>query len=239
MGDTFRMTKKRVFAAAIAAVALAATASIPVAHAAQPGFYVGGFYGQNDKDSDIQDYRVYAATRIFTSPAVQLTVESMTDSLDTKDSAFGFMAGYRFNTHFAVEGGYVDLGRVSYRAKLRGNITGVPTDAVLNFDSETAGLTVSALGVWPLSYRWEVYGRAGALFSSNDFSIYYDDVEQRPRSDTFADNDVDFLGGIGTSFNFLEIYDVRLEYQHIIDAGDKNTDEANADVISIGITVVF
>lgn len=223
----------------MAAVALAAAVLAPAAQAAQPGFYVGGFYGQSDKDSNIQDYQVYAATRIFPSPVVQLTVESMTDSLDTKDSAFGFMAGYRFNTHFAVEGGYMDLGSVSYRANIRGNITGVPTDATLNFDSETAGLTVSALGIWPLSYRWEVYGRAGAMFSSNDFSIYYNDVEQDPKRDQFADNDVDFYAGVGTSFNFLEIYDVRLEYQHIIDAGDKNTDEADADVITIGITVVF
>lgn len=233
------MKQKRVFTAALTAVALAAAALIPTAQAAQPGFYVGGLYGQSDKDSNIQDYRAYAATAIYPSPVVQLTVESLTDSLDTKDSAFGFFAGYRFNTHFAVEGGYIDLGRVSYRAKARGNITGVPTDATLNFDSETAGLNVSALGIWPLSYRWEVYGRAGAMFSSNDFSIYYVDVEQDPKTDQFSDNDVDFYAGIGTSFNFLEIYDVRLEYQHIIDAGDKNTDEADADVISIGITVVF
>ncbi|MFC4311173.1 outer membrane beta-barrel protein [Steroidobacter flavus] len=233
------MKQQRVFAAVIAAVALTSAASIPTAQAAQPGFYIGGFYGQSDKDSDIQDYRAYAATRIYPSPVVQLTVESLTDSLDTKDSAFGFFAGYRFNTHFAVEGGYMDLGSVSYRGKPRGNITGVPTEATVNFDSSTAGLTVSALGIWPLSYRWEVYGRAGALFSSNDFSIYYNDVEQDPRTDQFSDNDVDFYAGIGTSFNFLEIYDVRLEYQHILDAGDKNTDEADANVISIGITVVF
>jgi OOP family OmpA-OmpF porin len=233
------MKQKRVFAAAIAAVALGVAALLPTAQAAQPGFYVGGFYGQSDKDSDIQDYRTYAATRIYPSSVVQLTVESLTDSLDTKDSTFGFLAGYRLNTHFAVEGGYIDLGRVSYRAQARGNITGIPTDATLNFDSETAGLTLSALGIWPLSYRWEVYGRAGALFSSNDFSIYYIDVEQEPKRDRFADNDIDFFAGIGTSFNFLEIYDVRLEFQRIIDAGDKNTDEADANVISLGITVVF
>lgn len=231
--------QKRVFAAAIAAVALAAAALLPAAEAAQPGFYVGGFYGQSDKDSNIQDYSVYAATRIFPSPVVQLTVESIDETLDTEDSSFGFLAGYRFNTHFAVEGGYIDLGRVSYRAQIQGNITGIPTDATLNFDSESAGLTVAAVGVWPLSYRWEVYGRAGALFSSNDFSIFYVDVEQDPKRDRFSDSDVDFLGAVGTSFNFLEIYDVRLEYQRIIDAGDKNTDEADADVISIGITVVF
>jgi len=233
------MKQERVLAAAIAAVALGVTASMSTARAAQPGFYVGGFYGQADKDSDIQDYRAYAATRIYPSPVVQLTVESLTDSLDTKDAAFGFLGGYRFNTHFAVEGGYIDLGRVSYRAQARGNITGIPTDATLNFDSESAGLTVSALGIWPLSYRWEVYGRAGALFSSNDFSIYYIDVEQIAKRNRFADSDIDYFAGIGTSFNFFEIYDVRLDFQRIIDAGDKNTGEAGANVLSLGVTVVF
>ncbi|WP_116809498.1 outer membrane beta-barrel protein [Steroidobacter cummioxidans] len=233
------MNQKRTFAAALAAVALGVTALSPVAQAAQPGFYIGGFYGQSDKDSNIQDYSVHAATRIFPSRLVQLTVESIDEKLEAEDSAFGFLGGYRFNTHFAVEGGYVDLGNVSYRAKIRGNITGIPTDATLNFDSETSGITVAGLGVWPLSYRWEVYGRAGALFSSNTFTTYYVDVEQMPKRERFRNNDVDFFAGIGTSYNFLEIYDLRLEYQRFIAAGDKNTDEADANMISIGISVVF
>lgn len=222
---------------ATAMVALAGM--MPVAQAAQPGFYIGGLYGQADKQIDIDGFNTYAATVVYPNPVVQLTVESMTATLDTSDSGYGFFAGYRFNTHFAVEGGYVDVGNVSYRANVRGNITGIPTDAVTNVDTETAGITVSALGVWPLSYRWEVYGRAGALFSSNDFRLFYDDVEQNPRRDQFSENDVDLLAGIGTSFSFFEIYDVRLEYQRIFDAGDKTTGEADTDVISLGVTVVF
>lgn len=233
------MHQKRSFAAVLAAVLFAMAAVSPAAHAAQPGFYIGGFYGQSDKDSNIQDYSVFAATQIFPSRLVQLTVESIEERLDTRDSAFGFLGGYRFNTHFAVEGGYVDLGSVSYRAQARGNITGVPTDATLNFDSGSSGLTLAALGVWPLSYRWEVYGRAGALFSSSEFNIYYVDVEQAPKRERFRNNDVDFFAGVGTSYNFLEIYDLRLEYQRFIGAGDKNTDEADANMISIGISVVF
>jgi OOP family OmpA-OmpF porin len=233
------MDHKKSFASVIAAVALGAAALSSTVQAAQPGFYIGGFYGQSEKDSNIQDYSVYATTRIFASRAVQLTVESIEEKLETKGSAFGFLGGYRFNSHLAVEGGYVDMGSVSYRAKAHGNITGVPTDATLNFDSETAGLTLAAVGVWPLSYRWEVYGRAGALFSKNDFSIYYIDVEQSPKRDRFSNNDIDFFGGVGASYNFLEIYDLRLEYQRFIASGDKNTDEADADMISIGISVVF
>jgi len=231
------MNHKQVFAAALAVAALAGT--MPTARAAQPGFYVGGLYGQGDKDVDIDGFNTYADTVVYPNPAVQLTVESRTATLDTKDSGFGFVAGYRFNTHFAVEGGYVDLGKISYRANLTGNITGVPTTAVTNVDTETTGMSVSALGVWPLSYRWEVYGRAGAMFSTNDFRLFYDDVEQNPRRAEFSESDVDFMAGIGTSFTVLEIYDLRLEYQRIIDSGDKTTAEGDLDFISLGITVVF
>lgn len=230
------MNRKRVFLAT-AMVALAGM--MPVAQAAQPGFYIGAMYGQADKQIDVEEFNTYAATVVYPNPVVQLTVESMTATLDTSDNGYGFFGGYRFNTHFAVEGGYVDLGTVSYRANLRGNITGIPTDAVTNVDTETSGITVSALGVWPLSYRWEVYGRAGALFSSNNFRLFYDDVEQNPRRNRFSESDVDLLAGVGTSFSFFEIYDVRLEYQRIFDAGDKTTGEGDNDVLSLGITVVF
>lgn len=231
------MKHTRIFAAATAAFALAGM--MPTVQAAQPGFYVGGLYGQSEKQIDIEGFDTYALTQVFPSPNVQLTVESMTRTLDKSDSSFGFLAGYRFTTHFAVEGGYLDLGKVGYRANARGNIMGIPTDAVLNVDTETAGMTVAALGIWPLSYRWEVYGRAGALFSSNDFRAFYDDVEQNPRRAEFSENDIDVIAGIGTSYNFLEIYDVRLEFQRIFDAGDETTGEADLDLISLGITVVF
>ncbi len=226
-----------IFAAATAALALAGV--MPAAQAGQPGFYVGGLYGQGKKQIDIGGFDTYATTQVFPSPNVQLTVESMTSKLDDSDSGFGFVAGYRFNSHLAVEGGYLDLGSVKYRNNARGNITGIPTDAVLNVDTETAGIAVSALGVWPLSYRWEVYGRAGALFSSNDFRAFYDDVEQNPRRAEFSENDVDFLAAFGTSYNILEIYDLRLEFQRVFDAGDKTTGEADVDLISLGVTVVF
>ncbi|MBM0107449.1 outer membrane beta-barrel protein [Steroidobacter sp. S1-65] len=230
------MNPKRV---SVATAMIALAGMMPVAQAAQPGFYIGAHYGQADKQMDIGPFNTYAATVVYPNPVVQLTVESMTATLDTKDSGYGFFAGYRFNTHFAVEGGYVDLGNVTYRANLTGNIVGIPTTAVTNVDTESAGITVSALGVWPLSYRWEVYGRAGALFSSNDFRLFYDDIEQNPRRDAFSENDVDLLAGVGTSFSFFEIYDVRLEYQRVFDSGDKTTGEADNDIISLGITVVF
>lgn len=231
------MNHTRIFAAATAVVALAG--AMPAAWAGQPGLYVGGFYGQSENDIDIAGFDTYALTQVFSSPNVQLTVDAMSSTLDDSGASFGFFAGYRFNSHLAVEGGYMRLGDVKYRNNATGNITGIPTDARLNVDTETAGITVAALGIWPLSYRWEVYGRAGALFSSNDFRAFYDDVEQSPRRAEYSESDVDIVAGIGTSLNFLEIYDLRLEFQRVFDAGDKTTGEADVNVISLGVSVVF
>ena len=227
------MNHKRVLGSLVAAFALAAAA--PSAQAGQVGFYIGGAYGQTEKDTKIADFDAYAG-QIYNN--LGFTPVSGTSSMDDSFNGYGFYGGYRFTTHFAVEGGYFNLGSFKYRSRVNGTIGSIPSAAAFNYDGETSGITVAALGVMPLSYRWEVYGRAGALFASNTASLYYADVQGPIRGD-FSENSVDLLAGVGTSFNFLEIYDLRLEYQRIFDAGDEAIGEGDADTITIGISVVF
>lgn len=229
------MNHKRVLAAASLVAAIATIASGPSAEAAQVGFYIGGAYGQTEKDIAIADFDSFAAI-VYNN--FGFTPASGTSSMDDSFNGYGFYGGYRFNTHLAVEGGYFNLGSFKYRSRVMGSIGGVPSTGALNYDGETSGITVAALGVWPMSYRWEIYGRAGALFASNTASVYYADV-QGPARTEFSENSVDLLAGIGTSFTFLEIYDLRLEYQRVFDAGDEAIGEGDADTISIGISVVF
>src|SRR5687767_397191 len=233
MGVRSGMNHKRVLAVALATAA--AVASIPSAQAAQIGFYIGGAYGQTEKDTVVTDFDAFAA-QIYDN--FGFTVVSGTSAMDDSFNGYGFYGGYRFTPHFAIEGGYLNLGSFKYRSRVNGNIGGLPATAALNFDGETAGITAAVLGVLPLSYRWEVYGRAGALFASNTASVYYVDVQAPIRAEG-SENSVDLLAGIGTSFNFLEIYDLRLEYQRVFDAGDEALGEGDADTISIGISVVF
>ena len=228
------MNHKRVLAASLAG-AIAMAASVSSAQAAQVGFYIGGQYGQTEKETVIQDFDAFAA-QIYDN--FGFTITSGTSSLDDSFNGYGFYGGYRFTPHLAVEGGYLDLGSFKYRSRVSGDIGGVPSTAAFNYDGETSGITVSALGVLPLSYRWEVYGRAGALFASNTASVYYADI-QGPARTEFSENSVDLLAGVGTSFNFLEIYDLRLEFMRVFDAGDEAIGEGDADMISIGISVVF
>src|SRR5690606_16958585 len=76
MSDRSAMKLTRIFAVATVAIGLAGI--LPAAQAAQPGFYVGGLYGQTEKQVDIAGFDTYATTRVFPSPNVQLTVDSMT-----------------------------------------------------------------------------------------------------------------------------------------------------------------
>lgn len=229
------MNHKRVFVAFVMSVAFAAVGATSSAHAAQPGFYIGGQYGQASKEAEIRDFDIFAQQNYS---LFGLTVTSGTSSLDDSDNGFGFFGGYRFTSHFAVEGSYLNLGSLKYRSRVTGNIDGVPSAGAFNLDSETAGIAVSALGIWPLSYRWEVYGRAGVLFGSNTATVYYADV-QGPVRGEFTESSIDAVAGVGTSLNFLEIYDFRVEYQRVFDAGDKATGEGDVDLITIGITVSF
>jgi hypothetical protein len=229
------MNHQRVLAAASLVAALATAAIASSAQAGEVGFYLGGQYGQTQKETVIQDFDVFA-TGFYNSQG--LTPTSSTSSIDDSFAGYGFYGGYRFNTHLAVEGGYLNLGSFRYRSRVIGNIGGVDSPGTLNYDGETSGLTVAAIGVWPMSYRWELYGRAGVLFATNTASLYYADIARAGPVEG-SDSSVDILAGVGTSLAFLEIYALRLEFQRVFDAGAEEIGEGDADTISIGISVVF
>jgi hypothetical protein len=230
------MNHKRVLAIASLA-AVFATAAM-TAQAAEVGFYIGATYGQTDKQVNKIDFDAYTfGPDVYAG--LGFTPTSFASSVDDSFNGYGFYGGYRFNRHLAVEGGYLNLGSFKYRAKAMGLVSGQATNSVFNYDGQTSGINVSALGVWPLSYRWEVYGRAGVLFGTNTASQFYADGIQGPGRRELSENSVDMLAGIGTSFTVLEIYDLHLEYQRVFDAGDKAIGEGDADTISVGISVTF
>jgi OOP family OmpA-OmpF porin len=232
------MNHKRVLGVASLMSVIATAAMMSGAQAAEVGFYIGGQYGQTEKELNIQDFDAYTlGPRVF--QGLGFTPTSFSSSMDDSFNGYGFYGGYRFTRHLAVEGGYFNLGSFKYRAKAMGLIgNNLPSNAAFNYDGETSGITAAVLGVWPMSYRWEIYGRAGVLFASNTASLYYADT-QGPGRDELSENSVDMLAGIGTSLNFLEIYDLRLEYQRVFDAGDKAIGEGDADTLSIGVSVMF
>lgn len=224
------------------AVLLAACVSWIPSHAAELGFYVAGSYGNSSKDIEKGAFDNFAAA-VYDD--FQYTPTSSTTSFDSDGHGYSFAAGYRLYSWLAVEGGYIDLGRQPYRARNEGfyeplNPGDLPefSPFVLSASPKTGGFALSALGIVPLSYRWEAFGRVGVMFSSNELTLYLSDSTGALKQKT-SDSSTDLLAGAGVSFAFAEIYGLRAEYLRVFDAGDNTVGEADTDLITLGITVKF
>ena len=227
--------------AIIAFIFLAGTAAAVPAQAAELGIYAGVSYAMVDKDSTRSAFETEA---LAIYDLVNFVPETSTATLDSKDSSYGFVVGWRFSEHLAIEGGYTDLGDVEYRDHSDGAFIppeGPPIPATLhqNIDSSTSGIQLSVLGILPLSYRWELYARGGFLISNNTEDVFITDGVQSEKL-RGTKSGLDFLAGAGISFSILEIYSLRLEYQRVFDAGEPATlDEADVDLATLNVTVSF
>lgn len=74
-------------------------------------FGIGG--GSATYDQDRGDYDLIARDAFS---GAGLPIVSLQSQLDDSDSTLAVFGGYRFNRYIAVEGGYLDLGEVTYSA---------------------------------------------------------------------------------------------------------------------------
>jgi hypothetical protein len=226
-------------AAIIAFIVLAGSVGVGTARAAQLGIYAGVSYAIVEKDSTRSDFEAEA---LLVYNAFGFTPQTTTSAtLDSKDSAYGFVVGWRLTEHIALEGGYLDLGDVAYRDRSTGLFNGTPPPEnwAQNIETSTSGIALSALGILPLSYRWEVYVRGGVLISNSEESVFITDGvgSEKLRA---TKSGFDMFAGAGVSFSLVEIYNVRLEYGRVFDAGDDEVlDEADVDMATLNVTVSF
>jgi hypothetical protein len=223
--------------AIIAFIALAGGAVGSPAGAAQPGIYAGVSYAAVEKSAD---RAVFVNESVTVYQAFGFQPVTTAASFDDQDSTYGFVVGYRLTQHLAFEGGYMDLGEVTYRDRSDGVFDNTsPESWQQNVASSTSGIALSALGILPLSYRWELYARGGVLLSNSTESIFISDGigSRKLRA---SKSGADLLAGVGASFSIVDIYNLRLEFNRVLDAGDDATlDEADVDMLTLNVTVSF
>jgi hypothetical protein len=228
-------------AAIIAFIVLAGSVVAGPAVAAPLGIYAGASYALVENDADRSVF-ASEAQRIYDGFA--FVPQSTSASFDSKDSAYGFVVGWRLTEHLAVEGGYLDLGDVSLRDHSDGVFVAPPPPAAAtvqqNIEASTSGIALSGLGILPLSYRWETYARAGLLIANSTESIF---ITDGVGSQKFSANKsgVNAIAGLGISFSLVEIYNVRLEYDRVFDVGYDKTllEKSDVDMLSLSVTVSF
>ena len=229
---------------ALGALVVLGVASAQSAAANENGFYIGGYVGQATKQPALDAYTgLTAGIQEFDNFQ---PVEERT-SFDDKDTAFALIGGYRLNRYLAFEAGYAKLGKVAYHSRATGNYPLEPGSMATTVETEANGFSLSVLGTLPLTRDWELFARGGALFADNHFRFDVRTQSQvfvpptgRHASDSLSKGSTDNFAGIGISRRILEIYDLRLEYQRVFDAGTELTGgTADVDAALLGLTVTF
>ena len=229
---------------ALVASGLFCVVGMQQAAANEPGFYVGGYVGQSSKDVPRGEYEQLSAALqsfFFFEPDQQQI------SFDETDVGFSIIAGYGFTQHFAIEGGYARLGQVTFTSRASGNFPLEAGTQNSTIESETTGFIASVVGMWPLTRNWELVGRVGVLVADNNlkFSVRSAGNQFIPPggsrvTDSFSKSSTDTFASVGVSRRLFEIYDLRLEYQRVLDSGfDLTGGKADLDSIMLGLLVTF
>ncbi len=204
------------------AVALALAGMVIPAAATDPlGWYIGGNAGQ-------------ARAKINEEDLVAALLESGFSTSDFKsaEKEFGYklFAGYRFNRHLAMEGGYFDLGTFNYRAVTDPN-------GILRGELEFSGWNLDLLGIFPISERAEVFSKIGAhrrkAKASFEGSGAVNVLDSR-----FSESNTNYKIGIGFQYSVSEALGLRLELERyrMHDAvGNKD----DVDMLSAGLVYHF
>jgi hypothetical protein len=214
------------------------------------GTYVGGGASYSKRDFKLQS--LHEARDDILQQFAFTTVEQ--GPVTTEDTGIGYWAtlGYRATAHWAFEGSYSKLSTLKYKSSAEGYstlpvlgtppIATFPGSSVIKFDIEDNTLQLDALFIIPRGYRWEFYGRGGLLFGSSKSEIRLDNPGVASGKGSSSDSYTSYHAGVGFTFSMLEVYGLRLEYDHAFAVGaDSNqlNEKHDVDSITLGVIVAF
>lgn len=189
------------------------------AAAAEPGFYGGFNVGQSA--ATIDDERITS-----TLLGQGFTTVSIDD--DDRDTGFKVFGGYQFGRHFALEGGYFNLGEFGYTA------TTVPA-GTLTGNIKLQGVNLDALGILPFTERFSAFARVGVIYAeakdtfTSTGAVLVTDPNPSKR-------DTNYKFGVGLQFDLTEKIGMRAEVERYrID--DAVGNKGDVDLASLGLVV--
>lgn len=196
--------------------------SIQGAHAQEQGWYAGANAGvTNAKQTD------GGINSAFASQGV--TADT---NLDKRDNIYSLNLGYQFHKNFALEGGYVDLGKYKFNS----NVSAPATDTASG-DYHVKGWTTTAVGILPLDNGFAAYGKLGAVFADTKFSAGSDTgatgISNSSKSSTRP------LYGLGLSYDFSKQIVGKAEWTRYDSLGSSDTGKSDIDTYTVGVAYKF
>ena len=155
-------------------------------------------------------------------------------SADANRNAWKFDVGYQFHPNFAIELGYVDLGKAQWSS----NITAPNADA-LNGEIHTRGTTFDLVALAPLGDGFSVYGKAGVIRAAVDFSGGSNGgggtlLASGSNTSTRA------AYGLGMGYDITPHIGTKLEWDRYEGLGGANvTGKGNFDLVTVALVYKF
>jgi OOP family OmpA-OmpF porin len=208
--------------------AVAILAVLPsISHAQDSRFYIGGSIGRSQVKID---------TGALANETTAAGLSNTGYSANNSDTGWKLFAGYKFHPNFAVEGGYVDLGKFSANTNITA-VNGTPVvPTSLTFTIKASeGFFVSGLGVWPVNNQFSVFGKLGGYNMKTEVtaSILGINISNTARNNGW-------LFGLGGQFDFTKNVGLRLEWERFNKVGDKDkTAQGDVDLLSLGLVYRF
>jgi OOP family OmpA-OmpF porin len=209
----------------LAAVSLASLSLtlVPAASAQVTGWYAGAGVGSSRTDLDVGGWNADLAALGFTG---------VTTTADRTDTGWKLFVGYQVNRNFAVEAGYVDLGRAGVSSRFTGPVAGT-----IRADGSATAWHVDAVGILPLNGSLALLGRAGIVASETRASGTVT-VGAITVSEAMTDRKTSYKLGLGLSYDLTKTVGVRGEWERFrVADGDGGTH--SVDLFSVSLRVRF
>lgn len=200
-----------------------------IAHA--EGFYVLGSIGQSH--SELKDLSKSDLDDAFGGPAVDAGLD-YSSKLDHSDTGYKLQLGYQFNENFALEGGYVDLGKTEYKFTISDGVD----SASGNLSYDTKGWDIDGVLTLPVNAGVSVFGKLGLIRAETKFKAggVLDDQDLDESTTKTAP-----LFGVGVAWNFYRELSARVEWERFFGLGDKDQigSKIDIDLFSLGLSYQF
>ena len=214
-----RLKLQQVVLGSIFAAALAGGSSAWAA-APETGWYSNLNIGRSTIDARVDD--------VFANQGV-----TSSSSVDKHDTTYSLGAGYQFNRNFALEGGYIDLGKFNVNSTIS-----APAADTGHGTYKVSGWNLSGVGIIPLQNGFSVYGKAGLIFA---------DVKLNAASDTGtapvtggSKSVTKGTYGLGTSYDFGKNLIGKLEWNRFQGLGEsKNSGKVDLNAYTVGVSYRF
>lgn len=213
----------------VALLGLVAGIYAGMAQSADSGFYSYLSAGQTKSDRKAESDRALAGAG----------ATAFTSNFDDTDTAYKLQVGYQFNKHFAVEGGYADLGKLVYSSNITApsSISGVIT---LKVD----GWNLGVVGRLPFSDNVTGFAKLGAFAYNVDYACTRTGTPCVYPSRKVSGTSAHY--GVGVDFNFASNWFARAEYEVYARVGDpmnadgtSGTTREDVNLASIGVGYRF